>query len=145
MYAQSLSPRRVLSGAAFLRQSGRVQNLSPLRVEKYTGLVLRSLDALLFFCLFILFLLVFSLSFLGIWRALSEPASRVPPGRPSQGLLLLTSDRRPLEIPEVSDTQPLSGDFFVKLGFDIEFLLFGCGSWCGPHHRFRCRFVFYFG
>ena len=28
-----------------------------------------------FFCLFILLLLVFSLSFLGIWRALSDPAS----------------------------------------------------------------------
>ena len=86
----------------------------------------------LLFCLFILFLLVFSLSFLGIWRALGEPASRVLPGRPGQGLLFSTSAGRPLEISEVSDTRTLSGGFFVRSGFVVRLLLIsrGCWYWC---------------
>ena len=43
-----------LSGAAFLRQSGRVQNLSPSRPGNYAGLTLHSQVGSPFFCLFLL-------------------------------------------------------------------------------------------
>ena len=43
--------RARFSGAAFSRQSSRVQNRSPVRLGKSTGLILRSLDARLFLSL----------------------------------------------------------------------------------------------